>query len=267
MGYRTTPILLPTILLCSLFATISPIDAQQASSAQSTISSALNGMKATTWKQREAAFGKAAQLLGNEEVSANDKEQVRLSIIQLLVHENSGGLKEPEQPQQNYGEGYGEDKAEYYVSLIEFVADLNDERAIPALLGATGSGGIAIRAVVGFGKKALNPTLDQVRNSDPYLASDALLVVREMLITHSVDDADSNLQIKNALRAALRSPEYHVRENAIDPIEYLVDRKEFIPLLQDIAHHDLYNVPRADGTGRVYVVRARAQLLLRKIIN
>jgi hypothetical protein len=55
-----------------------------------------------------------------------------------LLHENKGGLKEPDDVKaENYGEGYGEDKAEYYAGLIEFVASFNDERSITALLGAT----------------------------------------------------------------------------------------------------------------------------------
>jgi len=53
-------------------------------------------------------------------------------------------------------------------------------------------------------------------------------------------------------------------------IEYLGDRREFVPILQDIAEHDPYKSPYNLGGGSEedqYRVRRRARLLLRKIAN
>jgi len=173
---------------------------------------------------------------------------------------------------ENYGEGYGEGKSEYYAGLIAFVAGLNDERAIPALLGAAGSGGMATRAVAQFGKKALDTTLAQVKNPDPHLAEGALWVIREMLKMHTVPGPDSHLRIKDTLKSALASPDHDVRETAMFAIEYLDEREEFVPMLQNIAEHDPYKSPfNLGGTGdredNQYVVRRGARLLLRKIAN
>jgi len=80
------------------------------------------------------------------------------------------------------------------------------------------------------------------------------------------------LQIKNALILALASPAYRVRKNALLPIEYLDNREEFVPVLQDIAEHDPYKLTYSLGApgnkeNDQFVIRHRAQMLLRKIAN
>ncbi len=261
--------------------------AQQPITAHPPVSSVLDRMKSATWAERSNAFGEATQLLGSGQASPSDADRLQLGIIQLLIKENNGGLKEPDDeaqqgpsgtgstenpPNKSYGEGYGEDKAEYYASLIGFVADLGEERAIPALLGAASTGGMATRAVARFGEKALDPTLAQVKSQNPDLASGALFVILQMLKMQTVSDLDSHNRIKNSLRSALASREDRIRGNAMLPIEYLGDREEFVPVLQDIAEHDPYKSPYNLGNGgngedSQYVVRRRAQSLLHKIAN
>ncbi len=248
------------------------LSAQQTTGPHPTVSGVLQGMKSPKWGQRAEAFGEAVELLASSDTSPKDADQLRLGIIQLLVHEDNGGLKEPHDlPAENYGEGYGEDTAEYYAGLVEFVASFNDERAIPALLGAAGSGGMATRAVARFGKKALAPTLAQMKSEDPDSASGALSVIRDMLEFRLVGDLESHLQIKNALRLVLASPEYRVREDAMWTIEYLDDKQEFVPILKDIAERDpyksLYNLGGGGSGEDQYPVRRAARLLLGKIAN
>jgi len=259
--------------------------AQEASTAHPTVSSVLDRMKSATWTERQKAFEEATELAASGKQTPYDADQLHLGIIELLIKENNGGLKEPNNktPQgspntastessadENYGEGYGEDKSEYYAGLIGFVAGLSDERAIPALLGAANTGGMATRGVARFGKKALDPTLAQVKNPDPDLAEGALWVIREMLKMRTVSDPGSHLRIKDTLKSALASPDHDVRETAILVIEYLDDREEFVPMLQDIAEYDPYKSPYNlgnGGNGEQYVVRRAARLLLRKIAN
>jgi hypothetical protein len=274
------------IAVTSVFlATLCLAVAQQSSKTQLTVSTVLALMKSASWSERSNAFGEATELLRPGKASPNDADRVRLGIIKLLIKENNGALKEPDTQRtspnaggaekstdESYDEGYGEDKSEYYAGLIAFVAGLNDERAIPALLGAAGTGGMATRAVAGFGNKALDPTLAQVKSQDSDLASGALFVIRQMLKMRTISDPDSHLRIKNVLRSALASPEYRVRENAMSAIEYLDDREEFVPTLQGMAERDPYKSPYGLDSGRngedtQYVVRRRAQLLLRKIAN
>jgi len=249
------------------------LPAQQITSANPRVSSILQGMKSPNWAQRSEAFGKATNLSSAPGINHWDADRLRLGIFELLIKESTGGLKEPEnETAENHGEGYGEDKSQYYSGLISFVAGLNDERAIPALLSAAGTGEMATGAVAGFGRKALDATLAQVKSEDSDKAIGALFVIQEMLKMRTVGDTDSHLRIKNALRSALASPEYEVRENAMWPIEFLDDREEFVPLLQAIAEHDPYKSPYAVGNGEngeenQYEVRHHARLLLLKIAN
>jgi len=221
-------------------------------------------MKNRRWTERSKAFAAAAELLGSNKSTADDVERLRLGVIQLLVMENNDRT-----PVANDSEG--EENGEYHASLIGFVAGLNDERAIPALLGAVNTGGIACRGVARFGKKALDPTLLQVKGQDSEMATGALFVIRDMLELHTVSDAESRLRIKAAVRSALASPDGGVRDSAIVVSEYLDDREEFVPVLKEIAEHDpekLPNQPKNDGTvGDYYIVREHAAKLLRKIAN
>ncbi len=169
-------------------------------------------------------------------------------------------------------EGEGEEESDYYSVLIGFVANLNDERAIPALLGAANTGGSATRGVARFGKRALDPTLVQVKSANADLAEGALWVIRDMLEFRLVSDPESHLRIKDALRSALRSSEFGVRVSAMGAIEYLDDRDEFVPLLKEVAEHDPVKIagqrPDDGGdNGEFYPARFDARRLLRKIAN
>jgi hypothetical protein len=269
------------ILACALLASVVPAVAQQASTAHPTVSSVLERMKSPRWAERARASYEAGELLVSTNESPDDVDKLRLGIIQLLIKENNGGLKEPDDGAKQgstnsngtgeANEGDGEEESDYYSGLIGFVADLNDKRAIPALLGAAGTGGMVTRGVARFGKKALNPTLAQVKSQNSDLANGAVFVILEMLKMHTVGDPDSHLRIKNALRSALASPEYRVRGAAIGAIEYLDDREEFVPILKGIAERDPYRLadqPDNDGKIRdVYFVREHASKLLRKIAS
>ena len=256
-------------LIAWLFVAMLQLSAQQTGGTDS-VASILGRMKGEKWVQRQNAFGRATDLLSASQTSPADADRLRLGIIQLLERENSGGLKEPDDvPPANYTEGYGEDKSEYYASLIGFVGYMDDERAIPALLGAATTGEMATRAVARFGKHALNPTLTQARGRDPHLAAGALSVVRDMLEFGLVTDQESLFQIKKALVSALRSPEFEVRLGAMSAIEYMDDRDEFVPMLKEIAEHDPVRLPGRpdDGgdNGKFYPARLHARRLLEKI--
>jgi hypothetical protein len=182
--------------------------AQQTTAPHPTVLGVVQGMKSPKWTQRSEALGKAADLLGSAETSSKDADSLRLGIIQLLDTENNDKAPVAD-------ESEGENQGEYYAYLIDFVGHMNDERAIPALLGASGTGGMATRAVARFGKRALSPILAQVRGQDPRRAGGALFVIRDMLEFGLVSDPDSQLRIKNALRSALGSPDGTVRYSAM----------------------------------------------------
>lgn len=250
---------LALLLLCVIQA-----HAQETVSAQPAVSSVLQGMKAPKWTQRQEAFGQAYELLSSGEMTHKDADSLRVGVIQLLLTEN--GDKTPPGD-----EGEGEQRGEFYAGLIDFVGHMGDERAIPALLGACGTGGIATRAIARFGKKALDPTLAQVQGKDPELAAGALFVIRDMLEFGLVSDPQSFLRIRNAVRSSLDAEDPSRRDSAVYLVEYLDDREEFVVKLKGIAEHDpakLPNQPREDGSvGDFYFVRAHAARVLQQIAN
>jgi hypothetical protein len=254
------------ILFISVLVTATGLaPAQQMAVVHPSVSSVLDRMSHPKWTERERAFEDATDLIASGKQTPADIDRLRLGVIQLLATENND--KVPAADERD-----GEENSEYYASLIGFVANSGDERAIPSLLGATSTGGIAIRGVAQFGKKALGPTLEQVKSRDSKLASGAVFVIREMLQLGTVSDPDSHLQIKNALRFALASSEFVVRLSAIGAIECLDDREEFVPMLKEVAEHDpvkLAGQQPDDGgdNGEFYPARRDARRLLRKIAN
>jgi hypothetical protein len=235
---------------------------QTSTSTQPDTSAVLSPMQSPTWGERSNAFSDAADVLSSQKLTAAEKDRIRLGIIQLLATENND-------KESIADEGESENRSEYRAALIDYVRHMNDERAIPALLGAAMSGGMAIRGVARFGKKALGPTLAQANGKDPDLAEGAFYVIQKMLEMRTVNDPDSHARIKSALRSAIESQAPGIREAAIFAIEYLDDREEFVPLLKEVAEHDPYkipNQPKWDGTvGDYYILREHAAKLLAKI--
>ena len=263
-------------ILISLFLTVGSFAvAQSVNTTDADVSSTLARMKSQNWTDRDKAFGESVRLLASRNLAPDDADRLRLGIIDLLSTENSENrVLETDEAAAAVPESDdtdSEEVSEYYASLIDYVAQLGDERAIPALLGATHTGYMAVRGVARFGYKALDPTLEQVKSKDPHLASGALLVIQQLLEWHTIRDPNSKLRIKRALRTALQSPDSIVRKVAIYAIEYLDDREEFVPMLKDIAEHDPYKLQGLslrDGTvGDIYFVREAAAELLRKIAN
>ncbi len=264
------------LLTCVLLASVLQLSAQQNSTTRATVSGVLDRMDSASRTEREKAFGEANELLGSDTTSAKDADRLQVGIIQLLLRENKEALKARESPSSNSAseedQGEGEEESDYYSVLVGFVANLNDVRAVPALLGAANTGGIATRGIARFGKRALDPTLVQVESANADLAEGALWVIRDMLEFRLVSDPESHLRIKNALRAALRSSEFGVRVSAMGAIEYLDDREEFVPLLKEVALNDpvkLAGQRPDDGgdNGEFYPARFDARRLLRKIAN
>ncbi len=264
---------------CIFLCVASVVFGQETRTDHPTVSNVLERKTGGKWGDRRKALEDSLELMRSGKLTHEEDDQLRLGMIQLLLKESTGGLKEPDdEPQtdaaQNDDEYHGEEKGDYYSRLISVVAGMHDERAIPALLEAAGIGGIATRAIAGFGTKALDATLAQIGSKDPDDATGALHVVGDMLEFRTVSDAESLVKIKKALHSALSSPEYRVRENVMFTIEYLQDkdRGEFVPILQEIAVRDPYNgedIPIVPGTGKNdrHFVRQHAKQLLSMIAN
>src|ERR1035441_3038909 len=198
-----------------LLTSVLQLCAQQTSTTYSSVSSILARMNSASRTEREKAFREAGEMRGAE---AWVPKQTDAKAKAGAPYKGASEVEE----------GEGEEESDYYSVLVGFVANLNDERAIPALLGAANRGGIATRGVARFGKRALDPTLTQAKNANADLAEGALWVIRDMLEFGLVSDPESHLRIKEALRSSLGSSEFGIRVSAMGAIEYLGDRDEFV---------------------------------------
>lgn len=266
------------MLIPAVLAVISVCDAaQQTKAVRPSVSQVRERMISEKWKERAVAFEDALRLLRSGGQNDSEADKLRCGLIELLAKENSlsrvraKAFRQKTMVADDVAEVTGEEHSEYLAELISVVADLDDERAIPALLGAANTGGIAIQGVARFGTKALDVVLEQAKGSDADLAAGALFVVLDMLGLRTVTDPASLLRIKGAIRSALASPDARRRRVAVWAIEYLEDREEFVSALKEIAKNDPYRLPgqpMEDGTiGDLYSVRHTAGLVLQRILN
>jgi len=271
-----------------VFALHLSVMAQQPASVSDKVTGILVRMESADRPTRKAAFGEllgviseannASQIPDNHATLKNfiarnpeQAEAVRLALIRMLTLENAA-VHSPRTSsttitKENREAGFRSEN-DVYPALIQEVAELKDERAIPALVGAVTTGGMAMRAVAEFGQKALGPVLDLLNDASPLVRLSALHTIRHMLGNGSLNDLPSQLRTKAALRESLKDKESVVRRSAIYAIEYLDDRQEFLPILRDLAETDPGKRPGQAGEGgEFYPVRVQAKELIRKIEN
>lgn len=179
-------------------------------------------------------------------------DSLKLGLIHLLNAENA-------QP-----------SFEYYPLVIDAVASLNDERAIPALVGAMATGGMAQRGLLKYGNKALEPVLNALKNgNNSQMRASALGTGVTILKKDS--GTNSRGRINSLIESSLRDSDQSVRTKAIMLIECLPNRTSFSPALNVIAQTDPIKLPgRGDDgveTDGFYPVRLQARRVLRAIQN
>ena len=193
------------------------ISAQSTTVSQSNVDPVLDQLRSSNWEQRSSAFEEATKLIGSHRQSRQTDDELRVGLINFWKTENENrtkarsgqelsGIKNGDSDQAAPAETWSEERSDYYGDLIGAVADLNDERAIPALLGAAATGGMATRGVARSGRKSLEPVLQQINSQDPLLAGGAVFVLRDMLEYRTLSDVASMGRIKSALRVALTRP-------------------------------------------------------------
>lgn len=232
----------------------------------------LEGMKSFKWIERSKAFNAASEELASGKLSATETDRLKVGIIQLLEKEN-GLANVPDDEQVKWqarlakGEVETEDE-EFYPSLVQFVADMNDERAIPALVGAMPYGSDAAGALLRFGGKAVGPILEQLKSRNALLRISAL----EMAVTmQGQNELLSPARIREMLRTALVDPESAVRGHAVEEVACLPDRKDFVPVFEKLAKTDPVHYKGREDDGvdgdQFYPVRLYARRALREIQN
>lgn len=236
------------------------------------MSQMLEGMKSSRWIERSEAFSAASEELASGKLNGTDTDRLKVGIIQLLIKENAlANVPDAEQVKWSAKLAKGEvetEDEEFYPSLVGYVADMKDERAIPALVGAMPYGGDATGALLRFGDKAVGPILEQLKSRNALLRTSAL----EMAITmEGQNERVSPARIREMLRSALSDPDAVVRGHAVNEIACLDDRQDFVPILEKLAKTDPVHYKGREDDGvdgdQFYPVRFDARRALRQIQN
>lgn len=261
--------------------------AQRSAPIDSKVSSIIDRMKDRDLSERESAFDDMMKVVSEEQASEEQNqaelsgranvltsfftlhpdqaEKIKLGLIQLLNSEDDEFVK-----RKNAAPGrHTEEDGEYYAEVIGTVSSLDDERAIPALVGAMTTGGMAQRGLLKYGDRALEPVLAQLKNPDPLVRSVAVSAGVHILRKH--DDPASRVRIRDIIQSSLKDSNLVVRGSAVQEIECIDERVEFVPLLEKLAVTDPAKLPgRAldGGDGEeFYPVRYDARRVLRDIQN
>jgi hypothetical protein len=185
------------------------------------------------------------------------ENRVKLGFIGLLQMGNEAFINDEAPPMT-----YTENDSEHYAEAIGIVASLDDERTIPALVGAMTTGGMAAGGLLKYGLKVLGPVLRELDNPNPLIRSSAVSVAIAILKRNN--DPASHAQIRRLIQAAINDMEFLVRSSALRAIDDLAktEQRRFTPDLQRMTKED----PFSTTDGR-YVLRDRSQQMLDKITN
>jgi hypothetical protein len=190
-------------------------------------------------------------------------DQIKLGLVHLLATENHLFIQDKNPP----ADAYTDDDLEHYKQLVYTVASLNDERVIPVLVGAMTTGGIAERGLLKYGEAALGPLREALTSSDALVRARALGI--SLTILKQKKDPASHAQVLSLINKSLKDPALVVRGHAVQEIDCLDDRKDFVSVLEQIAKNDpdqLLGKALDGGDGdQFYPVRADARRALRDI--
>lgn len=196
----------------------------------------------------------------------DNADQVKVTLIQLLAEENHSFIETKNPPPDSDA---SDDVGEYYAELVDTVSSLNDDRAIPALVGAMTTGGMAQRGVLKYGDKALTSVMEQLKSPDALVRASALGMATGILGQKKA--AASHALVISLIESSLKDPGAVVRREAVQEIDCLPERRDFIPVLEEIAKTDPDKLPGkaldgGDGD-EFYPVRYDARRALRHIKN
>lgn len=143
------------------------------------------------------------------EANPGEKEAISAALIAALARAN----RPPTAPPSHVD---AEAFAEYHGDLIWAVSELHDQRAIPALMGALETGGLAQRAIASFGPRVI-PELEgalRAESSSRRVAA-TMTLVRMVGDPKTLADSASRSAIRDALLRAFADEDRFVRQGAM----------------------------------------------------
>ena len=121
-----------------------------------------------------------------------------------------------------------EESTEHYAGLIHEVAELQDRRAVAALIGAMQTGGMATNGLAVLGDAALDPVISVTHEKDSTRVVSALLTLRKMLepenLNHFKDQAGAKQKIKGAFERLQNSGNRFIAKDAREGLDLLEGR-------------------------------------------
>jgi len=206
-------------------------------------SQVVESLNSGNWRERDLAVCVASQRWAELNAKKDqatpeelvEKDRIALGLIKLLErsHEES----------EKWWEEYA--KTEYkvrppprspcedcHINLVEAVMDLNDKRALKALIGAVHNGREISDRVASYGKEAIAPLIERSKiTKDDDLKGYLLYTLAKIAKRQDVDVGNKS-KIKDLLKKGLNDAEWSVRKGAIKGVSELND-PEFIPLVEE----------------------------------
>ena len=188
------------------------------------------------------------------------QDDMKIALIALLTTENKNV-----ETSKTLSEGY----TNYYGDVVAAVSSLRDSRALMALVGAVGTGGMATGALAEFGAASLDPVLHELQSHDSIVRAAAVRAINEFLepaYRKGFSDGVSRQKIKAALLQAGADDDYGVRFTAVRGLAKIVDA-DTLGMLKKLASSDPAKLPgkATDGGDVLYPVRRAAKKALDQI--
>jgi hypothetical protein len=247
---------------------------------------ALKGFNSPSWEKRSDAF---YRFLGYQSYANWDgrtdlipsklailfralpdrENELKLALINLLTTENAiVSAKNKELELKGTTISLTEDYTNYYGDLIAAVAGLKDARAVDALVGAMGTGGMATGALAEFGSISLDRIIARLQTGD-LLDKGAVIAALDALAqpkNRAKFDEASRQKIKAALLKAAADKDWSIRAGAASALASIPDA-DTVTVLQKLATSDPIKLPgqKALDGGDYYPVRHAAKMALDQV--
>jgi HEAT repeat protein len=200
----------------------------------------------------------------------NCEDDVKLALIRLLSTENAKVEARAEVVRKG-GEPLSEDYFDYYGDVIGAVSGLDDPRALNALVGAMGTGGMDANGLARLGEPALDALITKSQSRDPETRWKAVLTMTDMWKPENrakSSDEVSRQKLRAVFLKAARNEDQGLRGTGALGLGYMSrPDAEVIEVLLALAISDPALVPgeSADDGGPYYSVRRLANLALARI--
>ncbi len=196
-------------------------------------------------------------------------DELKVALIHLLDTENSE-VKLQNKGSARDGRPLDEEYTDYYGDVIEAVAGLGDQRALEALMGAMGTGGMAANGLAVIGTPALDALIKASENADPgfrLAAFRALTVMWRPEHRANFSDDTSSEELQAAFLRAVSDRDESIRSVGAIGLGLTPKPGEHtIQVLVTLAVSDPAVLPgEADDGGPLYPVRRAASKSLAQL--